>query len=101
MHYENGRKAKLGDLVRGKGYNVKHEIIGKVVNLRARDCCNLSVAHVDASSNAFVGATPDLKVADLAQPFCPVMVQASIEYGETKAFVAIDPNTGEVLPPEE
>jgi hypothetical protein len=30
-HYADGTEAKIGDVVKGKGYNTKHEIIGKVV----------------------------------------------------------------------
>jgi hypothetical protein len=99
MHYANGRVAKLGDLVRGKGYSVKHEIIGKVVNLRAGDSCNLSIAHVDAGSACFIAADGDLNPCSVEAPFCSVVVNASIEHGETKSFVALDPFTGDVLLP--
>ena len=32
-HYRDGTKAELGDLVRGRGYNLKHEVLGVVVGL--------------------------------------------------------------------
>lgn len=80
-HYKDGTEAKIGDLVKGTGYNVKHEIIGKVVNVRPGEACSLSVAYVGASTpiNFSHGRDP-------SEPFCPVIVHAEIEYGDTKVF---------------
>jgi hypothetical protein len=33
-HYKDGREAKVGDLVRGSGYNVKEPITGFVVAVK-------------------------------------------------------------------
>lgn len=33
MHYKDGREAQLGDIVRGRGYNLPHEAQGVVVGL--------------------------------------------------------------------
>ena len=78
-HYANGQEAKVGDVVIGKGYNVSHIIIGKVVNVRPGDSCTLSVAHVDAQSLLYFAGDP-------AQPFAQCHVQPSIEYGDTRSF---------------
>lgn len=99
MHYANGREAKKGDLVRGRGYNVKHEIIGKVVNLRSGPSCNLSVAHVDFRSRVHFLASSELDTPSPDAPFAGVKVEADIEFGQTDQFIAIDPDSGEVLPP--
>jgi hypothetical protein len=45
MHYKDGTKAHLGDIVRGRGYNLKHDIQGVVVGLTAgQDQCGIHVA---------------------------------------------------------
>lgn len=101
MHYANGREAKVGDLVRGKGYNIKHEIIGLLVHAAPNlAVCNCSVscvavgsygitmhrqAHRDIKGNMFEGQLSAIPTT---------------EYGQLDAFVALDPLTGEVLPPE-
>lgn len=102
MHYKNGREAKVGDLVRGKGYNFKHEIIGILIAANPQsDTCNCTVATVGISKvfaarmiqdSAF---DADGKVIPLGVP--PQMV-ASNESGQLDAFEALDPETGEVLP---
>lgn len=78
-HYKDGSEAKVGDLVRGHGYNVKHEIIGRVVNIRPGEACTLSVA--------FVGAVTPLYFLDGSEkPFAACHVVADIEYGDTVGF---------------
>ncbi len=117
MHYANGRAAKVGDLVRGKGYNVKHEIIGILLAAQpANTTCNCTVAHVDVTS-AFISRgwrstteSANAKVGDIVfqstqQPdgtwkINATEVIASLEYGQLDAFVALDPATGEILLPE-
>ncbi len=45
MHYKDGTLAAIGDLVRGRGYNLKHEVQGVVVGLTAgAGSCNIHVA---------------------------------------------------------
>lgn len=108
MHYANGRAAKAGDLVRGKGYNIKHEIIGLLTYANpGTTTCNCTVATVTKGSPvlhyAFPKADPDASGCLFfqgAQPPSFRGVEATLEYGQLDAFVAIDPNTGEVLPPE-
>jgi hypothetical protein len=111
MHYANGRAAKVGDLVRGKGYNVKYEIIGLLIFANpGATACNCNVAHVGEQSaliargwiNKETGdvAFQSKQLADGTWQTVPSGVEASIEYGQLDAFVAIDPKTGDVLPPE-
>lgn len=83
-HYADGVEARIGDVVKGHGYNVKHEIIGKVVNVRPGESCTLSVAYVGESSQMRV-----LYGADPVAPFAPVTADAQIEHGDTKGFVKI------------
>lgn len=64
-HYSDGTEAKIGDIVRGTGYNVKHEIIGKVVNVRPGESCTLSIAHVGAKTSVHATINPETGVGDL------------------------------------
>jgi hypothetical protein len=103
MHYANGRAARVGDIVRGKGYNFKHEIVGALIEAHPETTtCNCSVACIGVRKDAplqmkgWVAFDADgkLKVWDRLPE-----VQVSVEYGQLDAFVALDPDTGEVLPP--
>ena len=108
MHYANGRAAKAGDLVRGKGYNIKHEIIGLLVFANpASSSCNCQVATVTKNSPvlhyAYPNPEPNADGAVFFKGNYPPSfkgVEATLEYGQLDAFVAIDPNTGDVLPAE-
>lgn len=78
MHYRNGQEAKLGDHVRGTGYNVKGAdgqpavISGVVIGLTpGTDTCNIRVAH----------ATPP---HDSMLPGLPVTL--GVEYGQCDHF---------------
>jgi hypothetical protein len=98
MHYSNGREAKLGDLVRGRGYNVKHEIIGRLITARPQEtACNCTVAYVGVNSEVKFTAYIAPENSDWLSS-SNAQVTASIEYGQLDGFVAIDPNTGDVLP---
>lgn len=49
-HYRNGTKAELGDLVRGTGYNIKHEVHGIVVGLTpGQGSCDIHIATLRAA----------------------------------------------------
>lgn len=108
MHYANGRAAKAGDVVRGKGYNIKHEIVGLLLFANpSATSCNCTVATVTKGSqvlhNAVAHPEPDVNGAVFHTGFVPPShfgVLATMEYGQLDAFVAIDPKTGEVLPAE-
>ena len=112
MHYKNGRAAKAGDLVKGKGYNIKHEIVGLLIQASpSATACNCQVATVTKGSqvlhNAFAEAYKPTDPQDNRLFFAGMQppsfhsVVATVEYGQLDAFVAIDPNTGEILPPEQ
>ena len=105
MHYANGRAAKVGDLVRGKGYNAKYEIIGILVAAQpANSACNCQVAHIGPSSAAVSeGWCSDgsVEFPNAGGATTPSYFKSSLEYGQLDAFVALDPKTGEVLPPEQ
>jgi hypothetical protein len=112
MHYANGRAARAGDLVRGREYNIKYEIVGLIVfadpGASANNC---QVATVTATSPVLhyahpcpqPSAEPDSKGSLFYKGMYPPSfkgVEATLEYGQLDAFVAIDPATGEVLMPE-
>lgn len=106
MHYANGRAAKVGDLVRGKGYNVKYEIVGILTHANpGATACNCTIAHVGPQSVPVAKGWRD-QDGKLVYPrvdggdIVPNHFEASVEYGQLDAFVALDPLTGDVLPPE-
>lgn len=99
MHYKDGTEARLGDMVKGTGYNVPGMIVGTVVNLTpATDACNMQVAHVVvdelpaefnqppydhfAPRGAFVYGHPTS--SELRKN--PAVAKVGIEYGQCDAF---------------
>src|SRR4051812_4906655 len=59
-HYKNGTEAKISDVVKGKGYNVKDkdghlkEIYGVVVGITPNaSSCNIKVAHLTCGESAW------------------------------------------------
>jgi hypothetical protein len=111
MHYANGRAAKIGDLVRGKGYNLKHEFTGVLIGASpAATACNATIATVtakpDYAKNRNMGSGFALPAAPKSdgtgfEAFTGNLpsVTPCTEYSQLDFLVAIDPNTGEVLPP--
>jgi acyl-[acyl carrier protein]--UDP-N-acetylglucosamine O-acyltransferase len=89
-HYSDGTEARIGDLVKGTGYNIKREIVGKVIQVTAgTDSCNLAVAHIDHDSPVmFIDAVKSstTNVAGHTQIGYGVMVVPRVEYGDTKGF---------------
>lgn len=112
MHYSNGRAAKLGDLVRGKGYNLKHEFTGVLIQANpAATACNCQVATIApppsigaqrTMGSSFFGTIKPAEDGSGWQLLAshPNVIWHCTEYGQLDAFVAIDPETGEVLPAE-
>lgn len=105
MHYANGRAANIGDVVRGKGYNIKHEITGLLLSANpAATACNCTIATVSVNSQVKALGWRDNKTGDFAfqnsdgRVFVGEVV-ATLEYGQLDAFLALNPDTGEVLPP--
>lgn len=113
MHYSNGRIARVGDVVRGKGYNIKHEIIGLMTRINTgSESCNCEVACISVNSFVFVYALPNgvYNLPGYSTRYgydgtnssnTSYRVEPTIEYGQCDAFVALDPKTGEVLLEEE
>lgn len=84
-HYKNGMPASIGDIVKGKGYNVPHEIIGKVLEISEKsDNCNLTVACV-AKDSMFLRAYPIDEPGTIRYS----EVRATIEYGQADQFEKI------------
>lgn len=89
-HYADGSEARVGDLVKGKGYNVPHEIIGRVVNVRPGESCTLSVAFVGARTPILFRHEPGAPAGnDHTRPFAVCHVVAEVEYGDTRCFEKI------------
>jgi hypothetical protein len=72
-HYRDGTPANVGDIVRGRGYNIKHEIIGKVIAISEASSCNLQVACVARASTTW-------------KHEYGIRVDTIFEYGECAAF---------------
>ena len=108
MHYANGREAKAGDVVRGKGYNIKHEIVGVLIYANpTSSTCNCQVATVTKDCRFLYYGVPQVEPRSDGsigfkgfEPPSFSQVIATVEYGQLDAFVALDPNTGEILPAE-
>lgn len=104
-HYRDGTAAKVGDVVRGKGYNVRDkagnlkEIVGTVVGVTpGSDTCNIQVAHVVTEplaampssyffrqqENVVIGCGPE---GGTAGP--QIAARVSLEYGQCDAFEKI------------
>lgn len=107
-HYKDGRSAQVGDVVRGKGYNVKDkdgnlkEIIGVVVGVVPNSiACNIQVAYI-------VSKEVELDYANWSNLYdfyaekgvtgcgpyggsgnTRIMARVSLEYGECSAFEKI------------
>lgn len=93
-HYKDGAETRVGDLVRGFGYNVKHEIIGKVIQLTA-DCptCNIVVAYLGKNSPVFFNHDIEKvrgNVTGHNQLGWGVFVMPNVEYGDAKDFEKVE-----------
>ncbi len=85
-HYKNGMPAGVGDIVKGRGYNVPHEIIGKVLGIvEGSDACNLTVACI-AKNSMVLRSIPEGSV-NMGVQYSEV--RATIEYGQADAFEKI------------
>lgn len=99
-HYRDGTEVKIGDIAKGKGYNVPTEIVGTVVGITPDSkSCNIQIAHVLASD------LPDVPPPDYrfytqtcvigcganggASGTPKVAATARLEYGQCDAFELI------------
>jgi hypothetical protein len=108
-HYKGGAEAKIGDVVKGKGYNVKDadgqlkEIVGTVVGITPDSMsCNIQVAHVvyqEAPAEYAAWANMYAYFSEKGVTGCgpqggthgtpKVMARVSLEYGECRHFEKI------------
>jgi hypothetical protein len=92
-HYADGTSAKVGDVVKGKGYNVKdehgnlREIVGTVVHVTpGSTSCNVQVLH------ALQPLSPeDAKLTGLHSAFVLAgrLYSMNLEYGQCDHFTKI------------
>ncbi len=75
-HYSDGKPASTGDLVRGRGYNLKAEIEGYI----------LKVVPDQESCNVVLGTTQAKWDADQGLGF---VAYSTIEYGEARSFTKL------------
>lgn len=88
-HFKNGEKANVGDIVRGKGYNIKDEngelkeIVGVITAINFQTTsCNVTLLIPDGCLGVFIPA------ASGSQPtgFNGFMLTGRIEYGQADHF---------------
>lgn len=60
-HYKDGTEALVGDVARGTGYNIKHEIIGTVLQVFPADTCNLRIAVTQLDPYGIPKASQDFR----------------------------------------
>lgn len=87
-HYADGTEARVGDIVKGRGYNVPHEVVGMVVALKpGQGTCNVTVACV-ARDHLGLAEIPaqvrDGKIEPIAN--AAIKVPTTYEYGQADAF---------------
>lgn len=98
-HYADGTEAKVGDIVKGKGYNVKDEsgalkeIVGTLIHVTpGSTSCNVKIAHAVAEKLPEDFKQPDYKYTGpktgvtLTDGFA---VTSNIEYGQANHFLKV------------
>jgi hypothetical protein len=90
-HYKDGTPAQPGDVVKGQGYNVKHEIIGVVMHVQAgTEQCNISVAHAVPALEHEAGVIYQKPFYNQSGEIAGIgRAKIDIEYGQTDAFEKI------------
>lgn len=113
MHYRDGTLAKVGDIVRGKGYNVKDEqgnlkeIVGVMVRIKPGTSCNCEVAHtiigkpikLPAHASKFVQPSEGVRWNWTEEGIVPFT--AGLEYGQCDHFELIARAVAVVETPDE
>lgn len=102
MHYADGTKAHKGDIVIGKGYNLKDNegnlktIVGEVVGLvHDSDACNIRVLVLQSRTepHGYVArASEHVYTHNYGEPV--VVASTVLEYGETRQFSLLIPAPG-------
>jgi hypothetical protein len=97
-HLRNGDLAAIGDVVRGKPYNIKNadgnqrEIIGTIVSITPNtESCNCTVAWIEELDLAKIydGANTCVLVQSNVADKSKHAYAIKTDYGETKAFEKI------------
>lgn len=89
-HDRNGKEIKVGDIVKGKGFNLSHEIIGPAVAVNPNaNSCNLTVATVKRISRRPHWGT--------AYVFDGEMVELCSEHGNCHEFEILKTGDGRAL----
>ena len=92
-HDKNGKLVEVGDIVQGRGDNIKHDIIGPVLSVTAAESCNLTIGVVQAKP-LYSGAVGQLYVFNHNEVESMRMIQVGVEYGATKDFEIIQKADG-------
>ena len=80
-HYKDGTPAKVGDRVKGHGYNVKGDIEGYVLDVTpGATSCNVKVATVSVTDDETLAK--ELQIVGGAGTYPTFLV----EYGQADAF---------------
>jgi hypothetical protein len=94
-HDCKGRLVEVGDIVKGKGYNVMHDIIGPVVHVTpGATTCNVQVGY--AGIHRIVGGLSGSGYVVSCAPDGHVLVQPCVEYGQADAFEIIQKHDGAI-----
>lgn len=101
MHYRDGTPARVGDRVRGTGYNVKgpdgkpEPFDGIVVGLTPGSAtCNVEVAYLRSyGMSSAQGVRYESGPGSYIAPKGTLLVGVGIEYGQADAFDYVGPRT--------
>ncbi len=96
-HYADGTPAKIGDVVKGKGYNLKdadgalREIVGNVVGIIPDSgSCNIRVMTLEQQLVPFDLVKPDRAVEYVHNHGEPKqLLTPTLEYGQCDHFVKV------------
>lgn len=93
-HYADGTTVREGDVVRGKGYNIKDskgdlkEVVGIVVGVTPKDeACNLTILLPDGALGYFQQTRGDHKTG--ADRCVGHVITGRVEFGQTDHFTKI------------
>ncbi len=97
-HDCKGRLIEVGDMVKGRGYNVKHEIIGPVISVTpGAESCNISLAVVFVQrplGDGLLSGSGTILTTNDGSKRGQVLVHAGCEYGQCDAFEIIQKHDG-------
>jgi hypothetical protein len=98
-HYKNGKVAKVGDYVKGYGYNVKNEdgtpkeIVGQLIEVKEGEkTCNVVVAYVEVIQmpNMRTADFRYMKVHDGIGVYKGYALRGAMDYGQADHFEKVE-----------